>query len=176
MEATLKTIFLNYITSYLENLLAESEKRFLRLTHLQRWNLQRKEVGNVYLTPTSLIPIQWSRKLGWLWAEQGIKERTSQMPSSEGLSMQPGKPNSPKTRQPDTLETKSATSGDLTGIFPQGEDAGREQNSLPIYTSIFQALLDSYTITMLPCLTCAVLKFKWEGKTPSAEAAQGRNN
>lgn len=63
---------------------------------LQSWNLQREEVGNVYLTPTPPIPIQWSRKLGWLWAEQGIKERTSQMPSSKGLSMQPGKPTLPK--------------------------------------------------------------------------------
>lgn len=42
MEATLKTIFLNYITSYLENMLAESVKRFLRLTHVSRVGISKE--------------------------------------------------------------------------------------------------------------------------------------
>lgn len=138
---------------------------------LQSWNLQRGEVGNVYLTPTPPIPIQWSRKLGWLWAEQGIKERTSQMPSSKGLQCSQENPLFQNKAARHTWDQK-CNQWRLNRDFP-GEDAGREQNSLPY---IFQALLDSYTIIMLPCLTCAVLKFKWEGKTPSAEAAQGRNN
>lgn len=52
---------------------------------LRSWNLQGEEVGNVYLKHTPPTPIQWTRKLGWLWAEQGIKERTSQIPPTKGL-------------------------------------------------------------------------------------------
>lgn len=68
--------------------------------------------------------------------------------------MQPGKPNSSSTRQAKTFEAQSATNEDLTGIS-SGKDAGREENILPY---IFQTLLESFTIEMLPCFTCAVLK------------------
>lgn len=77
--------------------------------------------------------------------------------------MQLGKPNSPNTRQVDTLEAQSVTKGDETEL-----SSGEIILCIPC---IFQAVRIFHT--QLLCFTCAVLKLKWEAKTPSAEATGG---